>query len=142
MKKIISIAILLVFVVTCSYAEELDYSSLTADELIGMRNQITAELNSRFSPDPSAIYSGNYIVGKDIKAGQYIFAYDKLAEGCTYGELLLYANEEARENRDEYVLENLRIGVEFYLNLVDGMIVEVNLGSGTLRATVTPEWAP
>lgn len=141
MKRLLVIMVMVVLFVAPTHAESIDLESMSTDELLALRNQINSILTERVASDASVIYSGNYTVGTDIKAGRYVFVFDKLVEGYTYGELIIYANAEAKTNR-ERILENLRIGEEYYLDLSDDMIIEISLGSGTLRGIPIRDWAP
>ena len=141
MGKIVAIMMLVLMFVTPAFAEALDLHAMTTDELLALRNQINGILAERMASDADAIYKGRYTVGKDIKAGRYVLLFDRIADGCTYGELTIYQNQKARDNGKctiEYLLPN----VECYLDLSDGMIIEINYASGTLTGISAASWTP
>ena len=51
--------------------ETLDYSGMSLDELVILRNTINEEIASRIGSG-DMIYTGDFLVGTDIKAGKYI----------------------------------------------------------------------
>ena len=76
MKKIIAIILIVVLMFTPVYAADL--SSMSLDELLQLRDEITQEINSRVAApeEPSFINTGSYVVGKDIKEGAYVLSLD------------------------------------------------------------------
>ena len=73
MKKILSILIALICCFSSvTLAESIDFSSMTTDELLAIHKQIVVELQLRFSDFAATLYSGQYIVGTDIKPGSYL----------------------------------------------------------------------
>ena len=141
MKKMAVLFLALILIFPAARAEDIPISSLSTDELISLRDRINDELSLRLKDGTSAIYSGDYVVGQDIKAGQYILYFTKCAEAYGYGEIVIYANAAAREKRERSI-QHPRKNVETYLNLRDGMILEIRLGSGVLQSIQTPSWTP
>ena len=70
MKRLLVIMVMVVLFVAPTHAESIDLESMSTDELLALRNQINSILTERVASDASVIYSGNYTVGTDIKAGQ------------------------------------------------------------------------
>lgn len=84
MKRIFSaVLVMLIFLTTNALSEgvKVDLSNMTLEELIALRDVVTAEIYSRldFSFEDEEIGAGSYRVGEDIKAGKYEFI-------CTYSE--------------------------------------------------------
>ncbi|MBE5814318.1 MAG: hypothetical protein E7320_03805 [Clostridiales bacterium] len=75
----------------CAYAEVVDFSTMSIEELVSMRNRIDNEIYSRvisdniqIGPETPLIYEGTYFVGKDIKPGSYTISYL-----CPEGSMLI-----------------------------------------------------
>lgn len=141
-KLLISILVIILMATSTAFADSIDLFSMTTDELIILRNQINDILNERIASDTSAIYSGNYAVGTDIKAGMYILQFDELAEGETTGIVWKFASEEDWRNRKYISADYLTIGNEYQIVLEDGMVLEITKAKGIIRPIVKPDWAP
>lgn len=142
MKKILIILMLVLLLIPSVIAESVDYNSMTTDDLLALRNQINGILIERMASDASAIYSGNYTVGVDIKAGRYVLQFDEIAEGETTGIVMLFENTDKWHNRDYISADYLRTNVEYQIVLEDSMVLEITRAKGTIRAIAKPEWAP
>ena len=70
MKRFLSVSIVLCLLISVGFAET-DLQSMNLDELADLRNQIDQEIRSRLSNNSGTINTGEYVVGKDIKAGLY-----------------------------------------------------------------------
>ena len=73
MKRFVSIILLVIlFTGICSaLAESFDLSQYSNEELIALETAIQAEKLARGLAKSATIYSGTYIIGKDIPAGEY-----------------------------------------------------------------------
>ena len=142
MKKVSVIMILVLMFFTPVLAESADLGSMSTDDLLVLRNEINDILEERMTSDASAIYSGNYTVGIDIKAGRYVLQFDEVAEGETTGIVMLFANADDWHSQDYISADYLRAGVEYQIVLEDGMILEITRAKGTIHAIAKPEWAP
>lgn len=141
-KLLISILVIILMATSTAFADSIDLFSMTTDELIILRNQINDILNERIASDTSVIYSGNYVVGTDIKAGMYILQFDELAEGETTGIVWKFASKEDWRNRKYISADYLTIGNEYQIVLEDGMVLEITKAKGIIRPIVKPDWAP
>ena len=75
LKKVLSFLFALICCfTTISLAESFDFSAMTTDELLAMNKQIIAELQLRFNSFAATLYSGQYIVGTDIRSGSYLLS--------------------------------------------------------------------
>lgn len=156
MKRILSLAlgILMLFSVS-AIGEEIDTSSMSLDELVSLRTQIQNEITNRLFASSSVINSGVYLVGKDIKAGQYEIDYEK-AQVCL--KVALFKNETRYESYRRFsnasneierdMLTKYSLSVQYvyeggscYVGLEDGMVMTVSGGSGILNE-IKPVWAP
>ena len=142
MKKCQAIVLLIQMFAASAFAESVDLDAMSTDELLALRSQINAILTERMTSDSSAIYSGNYVVGVDIKAGMYILRFDELAEGETTGIVWLFANSEDWRNRKYISADYLTVGVDYQITLEDNMVLEITKANGSIRSIVKPDWAP
>lgn len=142
MKKCLAIVLSILMFAASAFAESVDLDAMSTDELLALRSQINAILTERMTSDSSAIYSGNYIVGVDIKTGMYILRFDELAEGETTGIVWLFANSEDWRNRNYISADYLTVGVDYQITLEDNMVLEITGANGTIRSIVKPDWAP
>ena len=92
MKKLVLAVTLLALFVGFAYAEPLDYSGMSDDELIAVYQGALAEIQSRglVIGEERTLREGKYIIGKDIPAGSYIITCIQTegeAVGDAYGAL-------------------------------------------------------
>lgn len=121
MKKIIVLILTAMMLITPVFAD-VDLSSMTDQELLALKNQVNTEIASRGSID--MIPSGRYVVGRDIKAGQYTF-YGTVPEGGGMGTTISwFASEEDMNNGESIDWEYLHLGEQTFINLSDGMGVK------------------
>lgn len=137
MRKLLAILMICTLLTTPAFAETVDLSSMSLDELIQLRDAVQNEIFARIGSDPMTIASGKYIVGTDIKAGYYLLVIDSVA--VKYVDLSLIWLDESHDD----VWEQLREGETYYLKLEDGMKLTLeNVASAHLEAIAAPEWAP
>lgn len=76
MKRVITVGLLLLMLLSISFAETADTVDLTKmelDELADLSNKVKAELISRTGEDGDVAGAGRYYTGVDIKPGSYDF---------------------------------------------------------------------
>jgi len=74
MRKIVVVLVGLVMLFSVpAFGEELDFASMTLDELIELRNAVDKAIGERNGTVGQEIGSGQYIVGEDIAVGKYEF---------------------------------------------------------------------
>ena len=142
MKKIISCFLLLcmLFTVTVS-AEEIDLSNLSLEELVSLHAQVDELLAEKSKCKLDVIYQGYYVVGEDIKAGEYLLTrIDDFDE--PFWIITIYESKEDEENYNDLSTINLCEGDNAQLNLKDGMIIDFTLGYGLLEVIEKPSWKP
>lgn len=141
MKKVLAFLLVCILFVTPVFAEGVDLSSMSVEELIQLHNQIDEILADKFKCELDVIYPGTYVVGRDIKEGRYIL--NCLKTGIVnFWIITFYENEEELENRNSLTNENLRIGDQVQINLIDGMVVEIDDGLGTISVVEKQPWEP
>lgn len=137
MRKFLAILLICLLLVVPAFAETVDLSSMSLEELIQLRDAAQNEISARIGSDPMTIASGKYIVGTDIKAGYYLLVVDSVA--VKYVDLSLVWLDESHDD----VWEQLRECETYYLKLEDGMTMTLeNVASAHLEAIAAPEWAP
>ena len=91
MKKALALVLILLIVAVPVFAEGLDFSSMTIDELVSLRRAITQEIESRIEDaDFAHAVNGTYKVGEDVDAGVYVFSRNG---DDKYTTIVLYATE-------------------------------------------------
>lgn len=144
-KTLIVLLVIFTLFTTTAYASSVDLESMTTDELIELRNQIVQEINSRLGFDESKIYIGEYVVGQDIKAGDYIIVFEKndnVERDVGGGYISLYENKEDADRHKACVSQSYYFGEECYIKLSDGMVMSISYSSGTIKPASKPAWAP
>lgn len=150
MKKIVSLFLVaLILLCTTAYAEEMDFSTMSTDELLALREQLNAEINERLGDEKNLIGDGVYVAGVDIKPGMYqitcaaafddsefyVNLFDSLDSYKTY-------DSNRWQNTDARLFQAaLYEGGMCTVNLTEGMTIEIYNGIGRVEA-VQPDWAP
>lgn len=147
MKKIVTM-LLLALLIACSaaYAEGIDFSSMSTDELLALREELNAEIESRIGVEAETINKGIYTVGEDIKAGTYTISYK---EGGFTFQVFTFStvddfNAYKASNGQDAACMLMQYGVNpnesAYVNLKDGMVIVIN-GEGKIMSE-KPSFAP
>ena len=110
MKKVLALILILLLIYVPVFAEALDFSTMTTDELIALKNSILEEIDARVGQtDHAHIVEGTYLVGADIDAGTYVFFRNIDYEYRS--TIKLYASIDDLKNR-EYISD-------YYLSEID-----------------------
>ncbi len=149
MKKVYSVIIALVLIVgvfsTIAYAqsgshEKIDLTEYSLEELIELHEDVRAELIDRLHLNEDALIGrGEYVVGKDIKAGTYTFTVmetdyrDGEADNAFYLE-----NPDGHYASTAY---DVPIGEKTVLSLTDGQTFSI-VGCVCCVTISNPIWAP
>ena len=132
MKRLILLILVLTMAVPPALAAEIDLSQMTDAELIELRAQIDEILND----NGSKIYEGTYVAGTDIKPGRYeLTCYQST---LTLMNVMLYADNTQDDMLEDY---HLMTGSSVYVNLTEGMVLTLKLGSCYIK-TASADWAP
>lgn len=98
MKKLLALALALLLLMSfnaVSMAEEaIDFSSYSLDELLEIKTALANEIASRPGGEKMVLYSGQYIIGEDIPAGDYTFKFLQNGDSDdSETEYYIYENE-------------------------------------------------
>ena len=149
MKKLIGIVAAVLMIVTISgacMAAENDLKSMSLDELVTLRNQITAEIISRI-PDAEPFYSGKYTAGVDIKEGSYtITNLTPESEDGVDTWIACTVRAKADESGEAEVVmdQYIHAGTAVTVNLTEGMSMSIRSSKSQMSITMNekPSWAP
>lgn len=72
LRSLVLVTLIFCFACYC-YSEGLDYSGMTDADLIKIQGILESEMNSRGIDKNNLLMTGIYVVGIDIKSGEYIF---------------------------------------------------------------------
>lgn len=100
MKKLITLTVALLILALCGFcvaeqpddggAAAFDFTRYSYDELIGIREQLVAELQTRPEAGERILQPGQYVVGKDIAQGIYDVGFVPAEEDDTYTNWYVY----------------------------------------------------
>lgn len=71
MKRVLTVVLVLLSLVSAVSAETIDLKGMTPEELVSLRDAVNAELIARGFEKEVNVPAGTYVVGKDIPAGEY-----------------------------------------------------------------------
>ena len=122
-----------------AFAAGIDISQLTDDEIVELLAQVNEAMAERNIQKTATLPQGEYIVGRDIPAGSYV--YTCLAKGDDWGSVTVYSEggagdqllweivgaPEEGEDPDQIFLtvndgDQLKSGVPFSLTISKGVI--------------------
>ena len=91
MKKFIVLILLLMLVVPVAMAEaDFDFTGYSYDQLIGIKEQLDAEIATRPEAGARVLQPGQYVVGKDIAQGIYDVGFVPVEADDTYTNWYIY----------------------------------------------------
>ena len=134
MSKFLSLVLVLFICAGFSgIAESIDLDSMSAYELFELQLKVQEKL---YEVDPASgfiLYPGTYVVGRDLKAGSYIFSVvEHLESPLNIAYISVYRNEEDFENLESVRELESRFtpGQEdvAQYNLNDGEVIKFNYG--------------
>ena len=114
-----------------------DLGAMSTDELLEIKAIVTAELISRPENEATVLKTGDYLVGRDIKAGAYYATYG--GGTWTSGELIVYSNA----NKDEKVYKghiSKSISTVIQFTVEDGNLICVEDNDVKINTTGFPEY--
>lgn len=138
MKKILAAFVVLTLLCfTHAYAEPLDVASMTLDELVELRRQVTAEINERLAGSDGVFYPFDYVVGKQIPAGRYLVTCVEILNGESYGTVAVWA--EGQSNWNCHIIEYMRnSGRIVFIELVEGDTLRIADCTVTIQPYALP----
>ena len=149
MKKLVGVVITVVLLLAISgtcMAEEIDLQSMTLDDLVTLRNQITSEIMSRMGEE-EPFYSGKYTAGVDIKEGSYtIKNLTPESEDDVDTWIACTVRAKADDSGDQEVVldQYIHAGTAITVNLTEGMTMNIRSSKSQMSIVVNerPSWAP
>ena len=91
MKRFIALILLLMLVVPVAMAEaDFDFTGYSYDQLIGIKEQLDAEIAPRPEAGARVLQPGQYVVGKDIAQGIYDVGFVPVEADDTYTNWYIY----------------------------------------------------
>lgn len=123
-----------------AFASTVDLSSMSDDEIIVLLTQVNQEIVSRGINKTAKLPQGDYIAGRDLPAGRYI--YTSMAKGDDWGNLTVKSDEgsgklilwevvKAPEKGEEETVfitlnkgDELSSGVPFCLTIMSGAVFQ------------------
>ena len=148
MKKFLAMILMVMFAVSISITAmseevEIDLTSLSLEELIELRDSAAQEICSRigFSFEDNQIGSGYYLVGEDIKAGQYEFicttseSRKQISTGeIEYiGQIWILSSGEEETAEELFSYANIPIGQKIMIKLEDGQMFVIGRCGGMIQ---------
>jgi len=159
MKKFLFVLIVLLLVSVAipvlASTDGVDLSSMSLEELLGLRNDVDEEIRTRTAQPSAALYNGIYIVGENIKPGRYLLTViqpvieEKSDLGYVNGDLTTllstvdYADLYIVTSNGEKGSVNLHAGESIILELNNGTTLTIsNVISATLTEVPQASYAP
>lgn len=151
MKKLFVLALVFVLMIPSCLAE-IDFTSLSMDELMNLRKNVEDEIHARLGGS-DAIYVGDYLAGKDIKPGKYVITCTE--ETPTAGDDMVFGIYNSDDSYESHKSEEAYFGfrsnaVLFFqlqkdgvatVTLEEGQHLIIKWGKGTCEP-FAPSWAP
>ena len=122
-----------------SLADGLDLSSLSLEDLLGLRKAIDEEIHIRISQPSETLYDGVYVIGTDIRSGRYLVT---VIDCCVdeYSDSASFRITSVNGEKDRFYLVP---GQSRIVELVDGTTFEVeDVLSATLSDVPPASYAP
>lgn len=128
MKKLCLVLILaLLFSTVCGFAEGIDLSGMSSDELIALSIEVQKAIDEKGSDIGSFMYPGMYIVGKDIDEGEYVLSVIRFPkDGDVMASVYVFEDEDA--SKEELESFGLEIGDEHRIKVSDGNMIYIKRG--------------
>lgn len=150
MKKTLAILAALTMAITpvacadTALAPKIDISELTLDELVALHEDVDARIKelTECDVDADVIYIGEYIVGKDIAAGTYLFRCNETNDNNYDFFYELYRDIDEKEAYNTLQRDGGENGDIFQLTLEDGMILSITSGQALVQKAAKASWAP
>lgn len=140
-RSLICLGMILALLLTSAFAESIDLSGMSNDEIVALLTKVNNEIVSRGINKTATLPQGSYIGGKDLPAGKYI--YTCLAKGDDWGNLtvkteggsgkliiweVVSAPDEGESPETVFITLNegdeLNSGVPFSLTIMSGAVFQ------------------
>lgn len=144
-KKIAGTTLALTMAVSgTALAADIDLTGMSLDELVELRSNITAEIDSRTNEGKETIPCGVYVAGTDIKEGSFKLSEDD--DGSTY--VVTFDDEESyktaianSDSKKATFQVFLRDGESTIVSLKEGNVLYID-DDELFIEPVTASWAP
>ena len=147
MKRFLCVLLVLATIgIPGAIAESIDIDSMALMDLLELRSKVDAKIDEllKTSVSVSEIYQGEYLVGKDIAPGRYLFTCNKDID-AQYEEdfaYWLYADKAAYENSNRMASDAVCFGRSLSVLLEEGMFLKIVQGQAQVELLPTAEYAP
>lgn len=136
MKRILSSLLMVTMLLSCSvcaFADEIDLSQMSTDELLTLRTKLEQEIQLRTESISCEVFNGDYIVGEHIEPGRYILSIAEMVKSDSSG----WVNVGLRNTNDSTKIESWIMieGMSRVLDLSQGMTLRLD---GVISATLEP----
>ena len=137
-----------VLVLSCfpAFAEEIDISGMDLETKLALHARLDESIAEDLHCllDMDTIYQGEYLVGKDIAPGRYLFTCNKDID-AQYDEdfaYWLYADKAAYESYDLLASDAVCFGRSLSVLLEEGMFLKIVQGQAQVELLPTADYAP
>lgn len=139
MKKFLGLLLAFMLLVVPAFAENDGFESKTIDDLLVIKNDLDTEIGKRLGAI-GPVYSGTYVVGQDIKAGQYVLHVENAVKGWkVYIQVYALESDEKEIVVERYLAE----GEAFSFSLEEGQALYLGeIEVAYLELLEKPAWAP
>ncbi len=143
MKKFLFVLVVLLLVSIAipvlASTDGFDLSSMSLEDLLGLRNAVDEEIRTRVSQPSAALYNGKYTVGKDVRSGRFMLTVIQPVVDEWDDEAYVYI-EFADGEHDTL---SLHAGESTILDLTEGAVITVkDVISATLTEVPQASYAP
>ena len=126
MKRFLAILVLVFMVVSSAYAEDIDLSGLSFDQLVQLQTRITMEMMQRDEWQEVTVPEGIYLVGRDIPAGKWnVKSSDPNSSFRINWSKALGADKNSLEHDDTYNFHSEYDGNTYALDLQEGFYIMI-----------------
>ena len=146
MKKFLSLILVMVCFLLPASAAEINLEEMDMPSLLKLHEKLDAKIQDGIECliNKNYIYQGEYVVGKDIKAGHYLAT---CVVDCRNDEDFdffyeLYESQETHAHFKRMMFDRFNVGESGAINLSDGMVFTIVNGTASLKLMDTPAWAP
>lgn len=139
MKKFLAALLVTATLVVSASAETLDLDSMSLEQLLTLQSSVQQLIEQKTSGS-ELFPEGTYVVGKDIKAGNYIFTVvsAKFYDSTQVESSRCCVTSRSAEGQIIQYSKKLLVGDLVYLSLSDGMTLSVEYGYGMIAAVDEP----
>lgn len=150
MKRFLSLLVIGIMLATPVFAETIDVSAMSLEELLALRNTVNTAISERIdlSFNDSKIGTGVYVVGKDIKPGRYdlictfskIKTYPDGSTGYSLCEIDIFPDA-SDDASSIYSYSFIALGQQFAVELKEGNVLHIKDGNFQIQKS-EHSWAP